>query len=234
MAKIKAGKYVVGKHEATKWLGDDAHRENVSLGATQLIQAGTGVFNSTVATTGVITATGGIVGATTSTHGDGAIGTEIAPSTKIMQHGDEIITEIKLDLTGLFARGGADGDAIGLAAGGAAYLVKLVDATHGVIVKTELICLEAATQTGNTLGADFDLITDTDGAVAADGPVGNITLLAAGGTTANVVGTQKESIATHATTNNHFLYFCEGSDDAVDCTYTAGKFIIRLTGIKPF
>ena len=44
------------------------------------------------------------------TWGAGAIGTEIAPWTKIIQVGEEIITEIKLDLTGLFAKGGAGGE----------------------------------------------------------------------------------------------------------------------------
>jgi len=229
----KVGKYKIGKHEASLWLGDNAQDGAVSLGSNQLINASTFTANSTVATTGAITAIGGIAGATTSTHGAGAIGTEIAPSTKIMQVGEEIITEIKLDLTGLFAKGGSTGDAIGLAAGGAAYLCQLTDAVNGVIVKSELITVEVPTQTGNTLGADFDLITDTDGEVAADGAVGNVTLLASGGAT-SAVGTQIENIAGHATTNNHYLYFCEGSTDAADCTFTAGKFIIRLTGVKTF
>jgi hypothetical protein len=196
-----------------------------------LIKGTTGTFKSTVATTGAITAPT-INGPTTSTHGAGAIGTEVAPSTKIMQHGDEIITEIKLDLTGLFAKGTAQGDAIGLAAGGAAYLTQLTDAVNGVIIKTELICMEVPT-TGDTLTRDFDLITDTDAAVAADGPVGDVSLLAAAGNF-TAVGQQKESIAGHATTNNHYLYFCEGDTSASDTTFTAGKFIIRLTGIKTF
>ena len=142
MAKIRVGKYVVGKHEASKWLGDDASTAaGVSLGTNQLIKAINGNFASTVAVTGGVTATAGITGPATETHGAGAIGTEIAPSTQIMQIGEEIITEIKLDLTGLFAKGGNQGDAIGLAAGGAAYLIQLADATHGVIVKTEVTCL---------------------------------------------------------------------------------------------
>ena len=227
-----AGKYVVGKHEQDKWLGDDAGRGAIALGANQLIKANTGTFHSTTATTGVITATGGIAGATSSTHGAGAVGTEIAPSTKIMQVGEEIITEIKLDLTGLFAKGSSQGDAIGLAAGGAAYLIQLADATHGVIVKTELICLEVPT-TGDTLTRDFDIITDTDGAVAADGAVGNVSLLAAGANF-TAVGQQMESIAGHATTDSHYVYFCEGDTSASDTTFTAGKFILRLTGVKTF
>tara|TARA_R110001583_G_scaffold16711_14_gene68341 strand:- start:462 stop:1163 length:702 start_codon:yes stop_codon:yes gene_type:complete len=233
MGKIKAGKYVVGRLEQEKWLGDDAGRGAIALGANQLIKANTGTFHSTTATTGVITSIGGIAGATTSTHGAGAIGTEIAPSTKIMQVGEEIITEIKLDLTGLFAKGGAGGDAIGLAGVNGAYICQLTDAVNGVIVKSELITVEVPTQTGNTLGADFDLITDTSATIAADGAVGDVTLLASGGAT-SAVGTQIENIAGHATTNDHYLYFCEGSTDAADCTFTAGKFIIRLTGVKTF
>ena len=226
-----AGKYVVGKHEATKWLGDDAYNENVALASNQLIKATTGNFNSTVATTGAITAPT-INGPTTSTHGAGAIGTEVAPTTTIMNLNEDIVTTIHLDLTGLFAKGGNQGDAIGLAAGGAAYLIKLADATHGIIWKTELICLEVPT-TGDTLTRDFDLITDTDGAVAADAAVGDVSLLAAAGNF-TAVGQTVTSIAGHATTNNHYLYFCEGDTSASDTTYTAGKFIIRLTGVKTF
>ena len=233
MGKIRAGKHVIGKHEQTRWLGDDASRGAVALGANQLIKAGDGFFESTVASTGLITAPGVDIATSAATHGAGAIGTEVAPTTKIMSFGEEIITEIKLDLTGLFAKGGNQGDAIGLAAGGDAYLCQLKDATHGVIVKTELICLEVPTQTGNTITQDFDLITDVDSDVAADGAVGNVSLLASGGAI-TAVGTQKESIAGHASTNNHYLYFCEGSTDAEDCTFTGGKFIIRLTGVKTF
>ena len=51
MGKIKAGKFVVGKHEASMWLGDDAHLGNISLGSDQLITATTGRFESTVTVT---------------------------------------------------------------------------------------------------------------------------------------------------------------------------------------
>lgn len=233
MARVKAGKYVVGKHEQGIWLGDNATNGNISLNANQLIKATNATFESTVASTGLITAAGVDIATSAPTHGAGAIGTEVAPTTKIMSFGEEIITEIKLDLTGLFAKGGNQGDAIGLAGVNGAYLCQLKDATHGVIVKSELITIEVPTQTGNTLGADFDLITDTSATIAADGAVGEVSLLASGGAT-SAVGTQVESIAGHASTNNHYLYFCEGSTDAEDCTFTGGKFIIRLTGVKTF
>ena len=51
MGKIKAGKYVIGKHEAAKWLGDDAGG-NISLGANQLIKASTGQFTKMTTTLG--------------------------------------------------------------------------------------------------------------------------------------------------------------------------------------
>jgi len=53
MGKIKVnGKWVVGKHEATKWLGDDASLGNVSFDATQLITATTGQFTKMTTTLG--------------------------------------------------------------------------------------------------------------------------------------------------------------------------------------
>ena len=55
MGKIKIGKYVVGKHERTMWLGDEAQLGNISLASDQLITATIGNFQSTVAVTGATT-----------------------------------------------------------------------------------------------------------------------------------------------------------------------------------
>ena len=51
MGKIKAGKYVIGKHEADNWLGDDTGG-NISLGSNQLIKASTGQFTKITTTLG--------------------------------------------------------------------------------------------------------------------------------------------------------------------------------------
>ena len=51
MGYIKVGKYKIGKHEESLWLGDDAQLGNISLGANQLITATTGTFQSAVTVT---------------------------------------------------------------------------------------------------------------------------------------------------------------------------------------
>jgi hypothetical protein len=69
-------------------------------------------------------------------HGAGAIGTAAVPTTYRSVQNGVIVTQIKVDLTGLASVATAN-DVIGLAAGGAAFIGRNVVATNGIIFKTE-------------------------------------------------------------------------------------------------
>ena len=63
-----------------------------------------------------------VISASSAEHGAGAIGTAVAPATYRWTENGVIITQIKIDLTGLASVATAN-DVIGLAAGGAASYV---------------------------------------------------------------------------------------------------------------
>ena len=162
------------------------------------------------------------VAAETAEHGAGVIGTGVAPVTYRYTVNGEIITDIKIDLTGLASIGGAvTDDVIGLAAGGVAYIGRNVVATNGVIYKIELICLE----TPATGDDDVNVVAAASAALAYD---------SAGGTTYGVNGGvaaagQVVENLVQGLTANHYFYLTEGAGDTAG-TYTAGQFIVRLHG----
>ena len=153
-------------------------------------------------------------------HGAGAIGTGVAPETNRYSRDEVIITEIRIDLTGLASVATAN-DVIGLAAGGVAYIGRNVVATNGIIFKIELICLETP------VGGDDDVnvVANVSAALAHDG---------AGGTTYGVnggdaVAGQVVEDLVQGLTANHYFYLTAGTGDTA-AAYTAGQFIIRLYG----
>ena len=111
--------------------------------------AGAATFSSTLATTGLITATAGLSGPASAPAGAGLLSTEIAVAAYQTKINEEIVTTYKVDLTGL-AGNNDEGDVIGLAAGGNAYIDRVVTSTHGVIHKVEMTCLEVPTSGAGT------------------------------------------------------------------------------------
>lgn len=172
---------------------------------------------------GVTTFTDTVV---TAEHGAGAIGTSVVPATSRRTVNGTIITEIKIDLTGLACKGDAAKDAIGLAAGGkAAYIGRYVVATYGVVYRVEMICLEAPGEGTATITADIDLGAEDHGNIVYDGPVDDVVIntggLAAGKVFINNVP---------ALTANDYLYLVEGDTAATTGVYNAGQIIVRLYG----
>jgi hypothetical protein len=173
------------------------------------------ITGTSVATTGAITQD--VLQA--ATHGAGAIGTYAAPKTYIRTVNGEIVTTIKVDLTGLASVNTSD-DVIGLAAGGAAYLLQYIAATHGIVYKIEMSCIE--TPAGG--GTDINVVSNASGVLAWDG---------AGGTTyginggAQAAGMTVQNLVSGLTTT-HYLYLTIGTGSAG--TYTAGQLIIKLFG----
>lgn len=153
-------------------------------------------------------------------HGAGAIGTAFAPRTyRYIDRGD-IITEIQIDLTGLDSSGVAN-DVIGLATGGAAYIGRNVVATHGVIYRVQMTCLEIPL-TGD---ADVILVQGSAADEEFDDTVAN-TAAVCDGTGDWKLG---ETIVNEGgLTANYYLYLTQGASD--NNTYSAGQFLIRMFG----
>lgn len=177
--------------------------------------------------TGAVTGnvTGNVTGdltpaAETAEHGAGLIGTGATPTTYRWVENGVIITDFKIDLTGLASVATAN-DVIGLAAGGVAYIRQNVVATDGVVFKNELICIEAP------VGGDDDInvVLNASGTLEYDG---------AGGTTYGVNGGDAaagqviQNLVASATAN-HYYYLTAGTGDTA-AAYTAGQFIFRTYG----
>jgi hypothetical protein len=154
-------------------------------------------------------------------HGAGAIGTAVEPATYRRTENGIIITEIKIDLTGLTASG-TENDVIGLAAGGAAYIGRNVVATNGQVFRVEMSCLEVPT------GGDADVILVQGSAAdeAYNDTVAN-TAAVCDGTGDWALG---ETIVNNVPglTANYYLYLTQGATDSA--AYTAGQFLIRIFG----
>jgi len=141
----------------------------------------------------------------------------------------ECVTTILVDIEGMKSKDD-DGDVIGINGTHSSSLMRWETARHGVCYKAEMACIEAPT--GGT--ADIDLKSnstsvatyDTDGSgytsiIAQSGDWGIGERLGTDGSN----GTQTQ-IA-----NNDYLYLTAGNA-AADAVYTAGKFIIKLYGVK--
>ncbi len=161
-------------------------------------------------------------------HGAGVIGTGVAPSTMRRQENSIIITEIAIDLTGLACKGDAAGDAIGLSAGGVAFIGRNVVANNGIVYKAEILCIEAPGEGTATITADIDLASNSSGTIEYDGAV------ASGGAvvinTATLVAGEVVTNDVPALTANDYLYLVEGDTAATTGVYDAGQYIVRLYG----
>lgn len=157
----------------------------------------------------------------TAEHAAGAIGTGVAPSTTRWTENGTIITETKIDLTGLASVATAN-DVIGLAAGTpAAYIGKNDVAKNGIIYKAELICLETPT------GGDNDVnVVANSSATLKVGDAGGTAYGVDGG---DGVAGQVVADLVQGLTANHYFYLTAGAGDVAD-TYTAGQYIFRTYG----
>lgn len=187
---------------------------------------------STTHFSGPVDSTAGFIGDLTgdivttvesSEHGDGSIGTSSfgAPQTYRWVKNGVIITQIKVDLTGLTSKNTAN-DVIGLATGGdPAYIGRNVIATNGVIFKLEFSCLETP------VGGDDDVnvVRNTSGTIAYDGAGGTDYLSNSG----NLVIGQTISNLVPVVTTNHYYYLTAGQGD-VAAAYTAGQYILTTYG----
>jgi len=162
----------------------------------------------------------------TATHGAGAIGTSSfgAPQTRRWTENGAIVTEIKVDITGLHCKGDAADDVIGLATG-AAYLYRNVVADNGVVFKQTVTCLELPTQGTATITTDIDMNWNASAVLAMDGAAGTSEL-----NMATLVAGEIFEFDVPALTANDYLYLTEGDGAATTGVYSGGQYIIRLYG----
>lgn len=160
-------------------------------------------------------------------HGAGAIGTTFAPRTYRFERDGHIVTEIHIDLDGLAVKGDAAKDAIGLAAGGAAYIGRYVTATYGIVYKAEVICVEVPGEETATITTDIDVAVEATGAVEYDGTVATVLI----NTAALVAGEIVEKTNPGALlTANDYIYLVEGDTAASEGEYSGGQYILRFYG----
>jgi len=178
--------------------------------------------DATMDATGAITIVDGVTAPTVAAeHAIGAIGTGVAPVTKRWQENGTIITETKIDLTGLHSTATGD-DVIGIEAGGIAYIGRNVVASNGIIYKAELICLE--TPAGAGADTDINVVANASGTLEEDGAGGTAYGVDGG---AQVAGQVVQDLV-QGLTANHYFYLTAGTGSTG--TYTAGQLIFRTYG----
>ena len=182
------------------------------------------------ATTGTVTVTSGnkmINEAVGSAGIEGTAGTYVTQVSRFKSDVDTNVnivkTTIMIDLTGL-RDGGTAGDIIGKDGSGVAYIARVTTADQGTIFGLTMECVEAPAGGG----ADIDLYSATEGTGVNDTAIGDLTEteLINGGTQA--AGTRTASAATNVLAADQYLYLVgQGNGHAA---YTAGRFIIEITG----
>ena len=164
------------------------------------------------ATTGAITVTSGDKMAVEATGGAGIEGTASVYVTQV--------NRLKSDLTGL-KDGGTAGDIIGKDGAGVAFIGQVTTANQGTVFGVTMTCLE--TPAGGS--TDIDLFSATEGTGVNDTAIGDLTetqIINAGAASAGTVVAGGDIAA------DQFLYLV--SQGTGDATYTAGRFLIEITG----
>jgi len=157
-------------------------------------------------------------------HGAGAVGTAFAPRTYRHTKDGEVITSIHVDLTGLACKGGNAKDAIGLSAGGVAYIGRYVTATYGIVYKIEMKVLETPGEGTATITTDIDLGAE-DVETAYDASVDDIVI-----NTGGISAGQTYQTLVPSLTANDYIYLIEGDTAATTGVYNAGMLIITFYG----
>ena len=179
------------------------------------------------ATTGAITVTSGDKMAVEATGGAGIEGTAAVYVTQVNRLKSDVTTNVNIvkttimiDLTGL-KDGGTAGDIIGKDGSGVAFIGQVTTANQGTVFGVTMTCLE--TPAGGS--TDIDLFSATEGTGVNDTAIGDLTetqIINAGAASAGTVVAGGDIAA------DQFLYLV--SQGTGDATYTAGRFLIEITG----
>ena len=179
------------------------------------------------ATTGAITVTSGDKMAVEATGGAGIEGTAAVYVTQVNRLKSDVTTNVNIvkttimiDLTGL-KDGGTAGDIIGKDGSGVAFIGQVTTANQGTVFGVTMTCVE--TPAGGS--TDIDLFSATEGTGVNDTAIGDLTetqIINAGAASAGTVVAGGDIAA------DQFLYLV--SQGTGDATYTAGRFLIEITG----
>jgi len=196
--------------------------------------------NCTITTSAVATFTGNVIASkrdtgdiavSGTTYGVGAIGTGTigAPELRRFDENGVIVTQIKVDITGLSCKGDAANDVIGLAAGGAAYIYRNVVADNGILFRMEVACVELPTETTATITTDIDFAWNASAVLAFDGGAGTSEMNMGTSVAGTVVVDNVLGL-----TANDYLYITEGDTAATTGVYAGGQYLITLYGMALF
>jgi|TARA_Y100000401_G_scaffold116536_1_gene122549 hypothetical protein len=179
------------------------------------------------ATTGAITVTSGDKWATEATASAGIEGTAAVYVTQVTRLKSDVDTNVNIvkstimiDLTGL-KDGGTAGDIIGKDGDGVAFIGRVTTANQGTVFGVTMTCVE--TPAGGS--TDIDLFSATEGTGVNDTAIGDLTetqIINAGAASAGTVVAGGDIAA------DQYLYLV--SQGTGDATYTAGRFLIEITG----
>ena len=179
------------------------------------------------ATTGTITVTSGDKMATEATASAGIEGTAAVYVTQVNRLKSDVDTNVNIvkttimiDLTGL-KDGDTAGDIIGKDGSGVAFIGKVTTANQGTVFGVTMTCVE--TPAGGS--TDIDLFSATEGTGVNDTAIGDLTetqIINAGAASTGTVVAGSDIVA------DQFLYLV--SQGTGDATYTAGRFLIEITG----
>jgi hypothetical protein len=179
------------------------------------------------AANGTITVNSGIKMATEATGGAGIEGTAAVYITQVNRLKSDVATNVNIvkttimiDLTGL-KDGGTAGDIIGKDGSGVAFIGKVTAANQGSVFGVTMTCVE--TPAGGS--TDIDLFSATEGTGVNDTAIGDLTetqIINAGAASAGTMVAGGDIAA------DQYLYLV--SQGTGDATYTAGRFLIEITG----
>lgn len=200
------------------WTSDASLDTTMPTGGLLTVQSGGAVTFNSGSTLTVDGTTATTVAA--AEHGAGAIGTAVAPRTYRWVDRGVIITQTKIDLTGLASVATAN-DVIGLSAGGAAYIGRNVEATNGIIYKVEFACLETPTGGDN----DVNVVANASAVLAYDG-AGGTTYLSNSG---DLLKGQTIENLLPALTEGDYFYLTAGTGDTA-AAYTGGMYLLTTYG----
>lgn len=156
--------------------------------------------------------------------GPGVVSTDFgAPEIRVYHNGPRVETLISFSVKGLAGVATA-ADAIGLAAGGAAYLMQWNNEINGVCTRAELSCVKAPTGGGS---ADIAIVSHADNDKIYDNPLGTdyIADFAGAATAGKTIVNNNPALV-----DNEHVYISTGDGSFDTNAMTNGFFTLSLHG----
>ena len=149
------------------------------------------------------------------------------------RNGQEIITEIALDLSPssgvVIKNGGADTQAIGVNAGGNAFITQLTIAKYGIVTEIRGVLVEDANAGG---ARDINVAIGSDEVARGTAPANHAPLASA----LDALGRDSsldldDAVTYQGSGSEYYLYLTADSSNSDD--FSAGKVLIYIHGFEP-